>query len=193
MFSNSNKNKSKESDLDIISRFRNSHDQKYIGILFQRYTHLIFAVCMKYLKDTTESEDATMEIFSSLPPILKKHTITNFKSWLHSVAKNHCLMKLRKDKSKNEKADAYELFAKNSMESDGFEHQKDEKLLVKLDEALNELNSQQKKCIKLFYMEQKSYDEIVIITGYTVKNVKSYLQNGKRNLKNHLIEASEKK
>src|SRR3990167_7737191 len=85
------------SDQDLVSRFRNSHDTRYVGELFHRYTHLVYGVAMKYLKNEEDCKDVVMEIFENLITDLKKHNITNFKSWLYSVAKNHCLMKLRKD------------------------------------------------------------------------------------------------
>ena len=55
--------------------------------------------------------------------------------------------------------------------------------LTLLEEALEELNPEQKSCITLFYHHKKSYQQISEITGYSLLQVKSNIQNGKRNLK----------
>ena len=49
--------------------------------------------------------------------------------------------------------------------------------------SLEELNPEQKQCLILFYLEKKSYQEISENTGFSLMQVKSYIQNGKRNLK----------
>jgi RNA polymerase sigma factor (sigma-70 family) len=105
-------------DLELVSLFKESGDNSYIGELFKRYTHLIFGVCMKYLKDEEDSKDAVMQIFEKLPDDLKKHEITNFKGWLHSVAKNYCLMELRSKASKHEKDNELAKDFETFMESD---------------------------------------------------------------------------
>lgn len=143
---------------------------------------------MKYLKNDELAKDAVMDIFEQLPTLLQRHTITNFKSWLHSVAKNHCLMYLRKKKGiiefNNLEKIEYQL-----MENEDELHLSIEKEneLQLLENGVNNLTVEQKKCIELFYLNEKSYSEVVEITGYELKKVKSYLQNGKRNLKLYLM------
>lgn len=179
-------------DSELVSRFRLSHNSEYVGELFQRYTHLVFGVCMKYLKNEESSKDAVMEIFEKLLIDLKKHDVDNFKSWLYSVAKNHCLMKLRKDKSQANHVDEYGKDLLSVMEIDNPLHQdngEDKETLDKnLYKGIEDLKEEQKVCVELFYMQNKSYEEVSEITGYTMKQVKSYLQNGKRNLKIFLTE-----
>lgn len=179
------------SDEEIILRYKTNHDIEYVGQLFERYTHLVFGICMKYLKSETEAEDATLEIFEDLFDKLEKNEITNFKSWLYSVSKNFCLMYLRKQNTEIRKL---ENFYKNKVDMDvdfseeihlnGEENNCN--TIEKLKIVLNSLNNEQKCCIQLMYFENKSYNEISDLTGYTLKQVKSYIQNGKRNLKNLL-------
>jgi RNA polymerase sigma factor (sigma-70 family) len=123
---------------------------------------------------------------------LKKHKVDNFKSWLYSVSKNYCLQDLRKNKTKLKKSEAFEVFFKESMEIDDEKHQliKDEKeiLLTKMENVLPSLNYEQQKCLKMFYLEGNTYAEISVETGYTLNEVKSYIQNGKRNLKTKMLE-----
>jgi RNA polymerase sigma-70 factor (ECF subfamily) len=174
-------------DHELIERYRNSHDTHYVGVLFNRYAHLVFAVCMKYLKDRDEAQDFSMQVFEQLIDKLRKHEIDNFRGWLHQVTKNHCLMHLRKVKSQLAKtADIKEIYA-SDMENNvqphhDFELNGLEKKLGRLREGIEQLNDHQKICIELFYLQKKSYKEVADETGFDLKKVKSHIQNGKRNL-----------
>jgi RNA polymerase sigma factor (sigma-70 family) len=175
------------SDEELIRVFKQSSDPEIVAELFNRYTHLVYAICLKYLKKQAESEDAVMQIFESLLNDLKKHEILNFKSWLYTVSRNFCLMELRKDKTRL-KAILGETEKKTGefMESLQAEHLLDDEYLetgtLKLKQALDQLNEEQKRCIELKYLEDKSYEEVAGITGFSLKQVKSFIQNGKRNL-----------
>ena len=179
-----------ESDEELISKYRHSGDKAYIGELFQRYTHLIFGVCMKYLKNEADSQDAVMDIFEKIMTDLKRHEVEHFKAWLFFVSKNFCLMKLRKDKTVRTRKGGYQIFVKEIMEFDDELHLKDEGYQGNLENDLKKgiefLKDEQKECIELYYFEEKSYDEIAELTGFSFKQVKSFLQNGKRNLKIYL-------
>lgn len=181
------------SDCELISLYKKNLDLNVIGDLFKRYTRFVFLVSLKYLQNEDESRDAVMQIFENLIEDLKNHEIDNFKPWLHTVTRNHCLMKLRKDKSVQKKQERFLIESENFMESDDISHhnekQEHEIKIEKVRDAIGTLNEEQKICIELFYIESKSYNEIAEITGYSVKNIKSYIQNGKRNLKNNLIKS----
>lgn len=179
----SKKHTSDLNDLELIAHYQKSHQSKYVGELFNRYAHLVLGVCLKYLKNSDESQDAVMQIFEKLLEDLKHQNIQNFKSWLHVVSKNHCLMKLRK-KQKVTTGEAFEhaertLEATNNID----EVEVKEEHLSQLEQAIEELKPEQRNCIKLFYLEKKCYQEVAENTGYSEKQVKSYIQNGKRNLK----------
>ncbi|MBN4081805.1 sigma-70 family RNA polymerase sigma factor [bacterium AH-315-C07] len=168
------------SDEELIGEFKRTNKTKFLGVLFERYSHLVFGGCMKYLKDEDESKDATMQVFEKLMTDLKTHQVNSFKSWLYIVVKNHCLMKLRTSK-KMQKITIQEEF----MESEAEEHHSNEKEveLSKLETCLKKLKEQQRKCVELFYLKEKCYQEVAELTKYSMVKVKSYLQNGKRNLK----------
>ncbi|MDN5204067.1 sigma-70 family RNA polymerase sigma factor [Fulvivirgaceae bacterium BMA10] len=184
-FKHSNKKKNR-TDEELILEYRNSNDNSVLGDLYQRYTHLVFGVCMKYLKNQEDSKDAVMQIFETLIEKLKHHEVQNFKSWLHVLTKNHCLMQLRSSK-KMQHQDFQQNNLENHMELSYSLHHNDsvrlEEDIRMLERAINHLPKEQKECVELFYIKQKPYKEIVSITGYEMKKVKSYIQNGKRNLK----------
>ena len=176
------------SDEELIHRYRNSHQTAYVGELYQRYTHLVFGVCMKYCRNVADAEDATMQIFEHLIKELKKHDIQSFKPWLHTVVKNHCMMKFRKDTQENKKKEQWEKDSGAVVESGAGEHHTEENdkefVLNHLHEGIEGLKEEQRTCIELFYLKSCSYAEITAITGFSPNEVKSHIQNGKRNLRN---------
>jgi RNA polymerase sigma factor (sigma-70 family) len=171
-----------QSDEALIALYKKSEELSIVGELYNRYTSLVYGVCMKYLKDREESKDAVMQIFEKLMMSLKEHEINVFKSWLYVTARNYCLMQLRSRKGKN-----FEELSPFLMEN-GVNGHPDQGLEVesnldKLEKCMQELGNEQKQCVQLFYLEQKCYQEITVTTGYDLNKVKSYIQNGKRNLK----------
>ncbi len=186
LFFKRSRKKQPAEDLELIRLYKQSGDMAVVGELYERYLHLVFGVCMKYLRDEEESKDATMHIFEKLVYELKSHEVNNFKSWLHTLARNHCLMKLR-SRTHRDNRDVLRLSAMDEeMEFDIGDHTSEEDLeehLHQIEKGINELPEEQRRCIELFYLEEKSYKEITEITGYDLKQVKSFLQNGKRNLK----------
>ncbi len=168
-------------DAELLELYYADHNQEWIGILLERYTLLLLGVCMKYLKDETEAKDCVQQIFLKVLTEVGKYRIEYFKSWLYMVAKNHCLMRLRE---KGNKA-AKELRDQHAVtpEADKQELITSEQTYDLLEEALNELSKEQRECIILFYLKKNSYQQITEKTGFSLMQVKSYIQNGKRNLK----------
>lgn len=178
------------SDEELVRQYGQSDDKALVGILYERYSHLVFGVCLKYLKNRDESRDAVINIFERLFTGLKQHNIENFKSWIHSVARNHCLMLLRKSNRPGTEKDIETL--EHTLETENNEPVLlKEEQLNRLDSAILELNHEQKKCIELFYLQDKSYQEVADQTGLTLNQVKSCVQNGKRNLKILLTKQNE--
>ena len=175
------------SDLELIAEYKNTENKLFIGILYKRYSHLVLGLSLKYLKNEDEAKDAVMQIFEKLFADLLKHQIEFFKSWLYTYSKNFCLMIIRTRQSKLKKEIELENNADLFMETESGLHlnkaDEKEKQFVALENAINDLKDEQKKCIDLFYLKEKSYVEIAEITGFTINEVKSYIQNGKRNLK----------
>jgi len=176
-------------DLDLVSLYKDTGDNKIIGELFQRYTHLVLGVSMKYLKDEDKAQDAVMQVFEKMLVDLKRHTITeNFKGWLYMVAKNNSLMMLRGEKNIREKQKELKKDSVTLMESSYLLHLDNENdkevVLTMLEDCIKKLNEQQKMAVELFFIQEKCYNEVAEETGFTMLEVKSYIQNGKRNLKN---------
>jgi len=179
------KSNNTKSDSELIAEFIASNNNEVIAELFTRYTDMCFLVSMKYLKNETNAEDLTMQVFEKLPKMLREYKIDNFKSWLYTVVKNECLLELRKQQTelRNRKKfeDSDELIMESEQEMYLFNSNENENLNL-LKDAVQTLADDQRTCIELFYFEEKSYDEIVEMTGFSGKQVKSFIQNGRRNL-----------
>ncbi len=168
------------SDNELLEKFQSEGNSEWLGILLQRYTLLLLGTCMKYLKNEEEAKDSVQQIFLKAITELPKYKIAFFKSWLYMVARNHCLMLLR---NKNAFMPVDENTPLAAREEDKKDRRHTEKTLTFIESSIKELNEEQKNCVTQFYLEKKSYTEIAAHTHYTVKQVKSHIQNGKRNLK----------
>ena len=168
-------------DDELLSLYEADRNQEWIGILLERYTLLLLGVCMKYLKDETEAKDCVQQIFLKVLTEVGKYRIDYFKSWLYMVAKNHCLMRLR-DKGTKSPKELNDYHGANT-EVDKQDLITSEKTYDLLEEALNELSEEQRQTVILFYLKKNSYQQISEKTGFSLMQVKSYIQNGKRNLK----------
>jgi RNA polymerase sigma-70 factor (ECF subfamily) len=171
-------------DTELLDLYYNNKDQEWIGILLERYTLLLFGVCMKYLKDETEAKDCVQQIFLKVLIEASKYHINYFKSWLYMVAKNHCLMRLREKGKRETKALSSEYVTSDETEKSSLAE--NEQAYNYLEESINELNEEQRQCVILFYLKKNTYQQISEKTGFNLMQVKSYIQNGKRNLKNIL-------
>jgi RNA polymerase sigma factor (sigma-70 family) len=170
-------------DLELIAAYKSSSNQQYISTLYQRYMELVFGICLKYFKDAERSKDAVMDIYVELAAKLKQHEVENFKGWLHVLARNHCLMQLRSPKNLK-----ITEFNTDVMQSGQITHLENEVLekeenFKKLEECIEQLPHEQLQSVKLFFLEKKCYNEIAELTGFEWNKVRSYIQNGKRNLK----------
>jgi len=176
-----------DSDEMLIERFQATGSNQFIGDLYKKYTHLVFGSCMKYLKDEQESKDLVMQVFEKLLTKLKTEEVRHFKSWLYILVKNECLMHLRSKERTIKHHENLKILSPEFMELPKLEHlnpeEEKEQMLKVLENGIVKLNEPQKLCIELFFLKEMSYQQVTEITGYTLPEVKSHLQNGKRNLK----------
>jgi RNA polymerase sigma factor (sigma-70 family) len=168
------------SDAELLSLYARDNDPEWIGILLERYTLLLLGVCMKYLKDEQEARDSVQQIFLKVLTEAGKYKIEFFKSWLYMVAKNHCLMRLRDKGRKMKEVDEATLVQEAAQPH---ETAVDDLAHDHLEDALNELSAEQRQSVILFYLKKMSYQQVAEKTGFSLLQVKSYIQNGKRNLR----------
>ncbi|MCA1746476.1 MAG: sigma-70 family RNA polymerase sigma factor [Bacteroidales bacterium] len=173
-------------DEELTEQFRSSGDLEQLGVLYERYMHLVYGVCLKYLENREDAKDGVTAIFEKLITELPKHEVEQFRGWLYVLTKNHCLMKIRSAKSAAKRKESWENEQDIFMESADEMHpiDEEEQLLNKtLQECIKALKGQQQECVRLFYFENRSYREIATMLQLEEKKVKSFIQNGKRNLK----------
>ena len=179
MFGNKQKKYKLKTDEELVTLYKLDRSSLCIAVIYERYGHLVMGTCMKYLKNEVESQDITMQIFEELHSKLLKHEINYFKSWLYMVTKNECFMFLRKSKSQNTTDFSESYDVEQTIE----DVQSKEKSLELLENAIEDLKPEQKRCVKLFYLEEKSYQQISAELNLSLMQVKSAIQNGKRNIK----------
>lgn len=169
-------------DKELLNKFYSEGNNEWLGVLLKRYTILLLGVCMKYLKDEEEAKDTVQQIFLKVITELPKYRVEFFKSWLYMMAKNLCLMKIRDRHGRIPVELTDKVVPREEINFKTELLEKDQTLSL-IEEGLLELNEEQRVCLKLFYFEKKSYQQITDILGYNLSQVKSYIQNGKRNLK----------
>lgn len=169
-------------DQELLNLYRKEGRIELLSQLYSPYMPLVYGVCLKYLRDREESKDAVMQIFEKLITAMRTHQVDRFRSWLYVTARNYCLMKIRSEKGR-----FMEDISASVMEKEVILHPSEDPdpdfRLAGLDRCLEELVEEQRKCVKLFYLQERCYREISDLTGFDQKKVKSYIQNGKRNLK----------
>lgn len=171
-----------KTDAELLALFQKERNSEWLGLLLQRYTLLLFGVCFKYLKNEDTAKDAVQQIFLKVLTEAERHHISYFKSWLYAVAKNHCLMQLREQQGRKQK-ELTDATAPQHEDLKNVDLREGEATYTFLEQALLELTPQQQTCINLFYLQKQSYQQINAQTGFSLLQIKSYIQNGKRNLK----------
>lgn len=166
-------------DEDLVRLLREGH-QSALGMLWDRYAHLLYGVGMKYLKDTERSKDEVVELFAGLKDLVKKHEVQRFRPWVHTVMRNRCLLALRNTKSTAAIPEELLHAVDPQDHEDAVLH---EATLQQLEHAIGQLNNDQQRCVRLFHLERMSYQQVVESTGLPLEQVRSHLQNGRRNLR----------
>ena len=183
------KNSRKISDLnneELFQFFMESGEMAYFGELYKRYIPKTYGLCLKYLEDVETARDAVMEIYQLVSEKVRNYEIDNFNSWLYSVAKNYCLQVIRKEK-RTIMVKIDDAFVENQDFFTQTDKPQSTEELAALEYCIKTLSEEQQKSVQLFYFEDKSYADIVELTGYALTKVKSYIQNGKRNLKSCIL------
>ncbi len=173
------------SDAELVTLYREKPDLEILGDLYKRYMYLVYGLCMKYLKNREDSQDAVMQIFEVIMHDIPRFEIRNFKSWLYGVSRNFCLMRLRKEQTDRKRQDniSQEIFMESTMNLHPIDEPNNEDLQALLQTCLEQLKQEQRQCVELFYYKQRCYKEIADELEFDENKVKSCIQNGKRNLK----------
>lgn len=171
-----------QSDQELLSAYRQEGSRRALSTLYKRYAHLVLGLCLDYLKDKEAAKDAVMDIFEKVARKLPHTEVEYFKSWLFAVSRNHCLDVLRK-RTREAPLEFSETIFVESVEED---RQEEEERLEQLREALHALKPHQRDCVVAFYLQGQNYEQVAEKTGFSMKEVKSYLQNGRRNLRNYI-------
>lgn len=170
-------------DEDLLARYQSSGEARYLGVLYERYMPMVYGVCLKILRDPGKSEDAVMSIYEELVRKAREHQVESFRGWLYVLARNHCLMEWRKNHRRPTDYHAPEDMVRYDAVEAAFEVELPGAEDKSLEKCLEQLPSHQRTSVQLFYLEEKSYKEIAGLLAEEIGKVRSYIQNGRRNLK----------
>ncbi len=180
---NKRANIAKLSNDELFELSKREERPVWFSELYRRYIPMVYGLCLKYLGNKADAQDAVMDLFEEVSKKIKQYDIKNFHTWLYSVVKNHCLTRLRIAKQLY-LVNIDEEFMENSQFFTLLDRDRSDEEESALLICMKELGEEQRRSIEYFYYENRSYADIVILTGYPLKKVKSYIQNGKRNLRN---------
>lgn len=180
------RNLSSLSNEELLEQFQTTQDKTALGLLYQSYLPRVYGVCLKYLGERAAAQDAVMDIFEILLEKLPHYEIKNFTPWLYATVKNHCLQQINKEK-KYDFVEINDFVVENQPSFDLIDDPQTKEELDALSYCITTLPEEQRKSIHYFYIENKSYADIVEMTGFALNLVKSYIQNGRRNLKNCIV------
>jgi RNA polymerase sigma factor (sigma-70 family) len=180
------KKKEYNSDEELLKDYKQSGNKELFADLFKKHVSVVYGTCLFYLQDKDEAQDATMQLFEKLMLDIRQRDIDNFKAWLSFVVRNHCISLIRKNKSYQKNIKSYSEFEyeETSYETEAkIQAVSDDRMIEHMKACLPLLKDKQRVCVEQFYLHNKSYQDIAAQTGYGINEVKSYIQNGKRNLK----------
>ncbi len=177
-------------DEELLAAYKRRPSEAILGLLFRRHSHKLYGLCLSYLKNQQDAEDAVMDCFAELPPKMLKYNIEDFESWLYLVVRNYCIRLLKeRARLRTDGLDEIceEVFVESAPPNALYDIDEEERRFEVLSDAIDQLKGGQRKCIILFYLENRSYQEITELTSFNLNEVKSHIQNGRRNLKNLIL------
>ncbi|MES2760942.1 MAG: sigma-70 family RNA polymerase sigma factor [Bacteroidota bacterium] len=180
------KKKEYSNDEELLKHYKQSGNKDLFADLFKKHVSVVYGTCLFYLQDKDEAQDATMQLFEKLMLDINNREIDNFKGWLSFVVRNHCISLIRKNKSQTKNMRSYYEF---EYEEPNYEKEEkinaisDDNMIENMKLCLPKLKENQRICVELFYLKNKSYQDIANETNFSLNEIKSYIQNGKRNLK----------
>lgn len=168
----------KLSEQELLKRYAQDGNLQYLGWALERYTKVLLGIGLKYVKDLHTAQDLVQQVFLKALEKLPHH-VTNLGGWLYMVMRNECMDHLRKSPTSLVE-DMQEVAQEPISDEVHWERVMREQRAL---EVLNTLKDEQRISIELFYLKNKSYQDISLHTGWEINEVKSYIQNGKRNLR----------
>lgn len=172
-----------QTDEELLARYRSTGEARYLGVLYERYMPMVYGVCLKIMRDPGKSEDAVMNIYEELVRKVMEHQVESFRGWLYVLARNHCLMEWRKNQRRPTDYHAPEDMVHYDAVEAAFEVELPAAENKALEKCLENLPDHQRTSVQMFYLEEKSYKEIAGLLAEEIGKIRSYIQNGRRNLK----------
>ena len=181
------------SDADLVARFQNG-ERRAFNEITRRYQHKIYGICLRWLGNEQVASEVAQDVFvSAFRALGRFRGDSKLSTWLYRIAINHCknrrLYQYRRKKDRHESLDKplgdeddtrRRELPSDAPLPDASTHQTDAQRV--LQEALSQLDEEQRYIIVLRDMEDRSYEEISELLGLPKGTVKSRLHRARGQL-----------
>lgn len=171
------------SDIALVEKILSTKDERYFGILYDRYASFVYNQSFSFVDSEEEAQDLTHDIFIKIYLNLKKFkNESKLSTWIYSIVYNQCLNYVKKNQKKpEENRDLYE-------DVENLEHHteeiSDKELFeinyAKLQEILNQIPIEDKAILLMKYKDDMSVKDISELFNIKESAVKMRLQRAKK-------------
>jgi len=177
------------SDKELISRARKLRDQEAEGVLMERYSHLMVAVCLPYLNNgpATAPEEIYPALLQRLSNSLKTQTIPKANEWIHYTIRAQQTQADRNSPffPSTESREQQQIESKVEKAATNLKEQ--QMLVAAIERALDKLPAEEKYFLKEFYMHNKTFADLAGAKNYSVEKTRQILQQAKQKMASLLM------
>jgi RNA polymerase sigma factor (sigma-70 family) len=179
----------KTEDLYYIEAVRNGNLQAF-SVLVEKYQKLVYTLALKLLKKPEDAEEIAQDTFIKAYQKLDSYEgKSKFSTWLYSITYNACISELRKRRIEFKSLDDTRISDQDELKMhDYYREVKKEDQEKYLNLALEKLPEDDQVLVTLYYYESQSMDEISVITGLTVSNIKVKIHRARKKMYEFLHE-----
>jgi len=170
-----------QADADIQERLQARQYREAFALLLPRYRDKVFRLTFSMLRDRSQAEDTTQDVFLRIWRALPGYAgQSSLSTWIYAISKNASLSELRKRRphvSIDEDPDEFRPELAQLSTTDA-----DDSATVSVGQLLDQLPERYRQAVTLFYMEDKSYEQTAASLGLPLGTVKALLHRARKRL-----------
>jgi RNA polymerase sigma-70 factor (ECF subfamily) len=169
---------------DIRQRLGARQYREAFELLVDRFQNKVFRLAISMVRDEALAQDLAQDILLKVWKALPGyHGAASLSTWIYTISRNTCLTELKR-RSARPTVSLSEPAVENSLGSIPTLQTSDPEAGVEMDVEvmLGRLPEKYRQVITLFYLEQKSYEEVGALLGIPLGTVKTFLYRAKKEL-----------
>jgi RNA polymerase sigma-70 factor, ECF subfamily len=177
-------NPQQPADEDVRQRLQQGQFREAFELLLALYKEKVFHLSISMLRNVTQAEDMTQDIFVKIWKGLPNYTgQASLSTWIYVISRNSCLTELKK-RASHPTVSLQDPEFEDAAESLPSLHSTELESGAALDigHLLAQLPEKYRQVIVLFYLEQKSYEDTATLLGIPLGTVKTFLHRARREL-----------